>query len=141
MNKRLVWIGAATAAVLVVLASGAFAASKYLITSTHQIAPTVLKQLQTSGLNAKDVSMVTSSPQTLCVTAGSASTICTETIAVANCPAGTKALSGGWSISALPEQTIADNHPTAGDNGWEVGLYNDGTTGSFTAYALCAKGS
>ena len=56
----------------------------------------------------------------------------------ATCTGGKKALGGGYNFTIL-DGTVAKNQPTASGDGWEVIARNpNNTSGTITAYALCA---
>lgn len=62
-----------------------------------------------------------------------------------DCPAGKKALGGGFSIETPDEVKIFSSDPSDGhgnliDNGWNVMVHNTGTQGrQTTAVAICAQ--
>jgi hypothetical protein len=56
----------------------------------------------------------------------------------ANCPAGTKALSGGWQ-GVGGNFEIERSMPTSANAGWSVVLVNNSIAASVTGYAVCAK--
>jgi hypothetical protein len=58
--------------------------------------------------------------------------------ASANCPAGTKALSGGWD-SAGGNFEVRRSEPTSANAGWQVIVVNNSLTTLLTVYAVCSK--
>jgi hypothetical protein len=148
--------------VALVVAGGAGAASQFVITSTHQIKPSVLAKLrghrgprgrrglagpagtagQTGAPGASGlVSMVPAvGPVTTAPPLTNTSVTVEATVA---CPTGTTAVSGGWA----PDQThppllatIVASVPDNQINGWAVELFNDDTNdpAAFEAVVNCA---
>lgn len=128
------------------------AASRWLITSTHQIKPSVLHQLHGARgktgvagapghFSTANVSVVQGAPVFLCP-AGQAQA-CNVGSGFASCPQGAVALSGGWAPAGngLVNTTIVDSHPDDGAGSqWFVLMDNESAIAeSFTPYAVCAK--
>ena len=121
---------------LVLAASGTtLAASRYLITSTSQIKPSVLRSLASSArgeINEASTLWVFSRPGSPVAWAH------------ARCPEGTHVLSGGYEADLAPGVTIQSSHPAG--NGWSVIAYNSSDPTSVTetklrVHALCASGT
>jgi hypothetical protein len=151
---------------MLVLTGGAFAASRYLITSTHQIKPSVLAQLRghrglagargpqgpngdagaqgPAGAGAQGPAgisgyqVVTSS-----VTEGSNPTQITDLDVVATCPAGKVSLGGGFQVLGAAAGVPLFNYPTAGGAGWRVAFYAPAAPAAqqvtLSVYAICAS--
>jgi hypothetical protein len=139
------------------LAGASFAASPYIITSTTQIKPNVLRALHgkrglpgtqgpqgpagqdgTPGVfTANDLAVVDGPITTLCADGGPAS--CVVGSSIAQCPAGTTVVSGGYTGSLI-SGTVGDNQPL-GPTAWEVIAINLDTTSTQTvqAVAVCAS--
>jgi hypothetical protein len=125
------------------------AASRYLITSTHQIAPAVLKHLEKPGLRgltgaqgATGSAGVMGAPgasavpeYTDAVSGNDTSVIAGATIIVAVfCPPGTQAEGGGYRASGM---TVDANIPDA-PNGWQITVTNQtGGTLQATPWVTC----
>jgi hypothetical protein len=151
------------------LAGGAAAAGRYVITNIHQIKPSVRAQLRghrgprgftgARGLTgaqgpsgpagpagasgAQFVSQASGAMATLC---DDDSLSCSVGSSVATCPGGTVVVGGGWDGSPDPPvlATVAFNRPL-GTNAWEVIMAdnsggNVGFTQTFTAVATCIGG-
>lgn len=61
-------------------------------------------------------------------------------VITANCPPGSLAVGGGWSVSQLPlaQPFIQESRPSAGNQGWTVRSRNVGIFAyDLTAYAQC----
>lgn len=158
-------IGLSAAGALAVLAVGAVAAgaaSRYLITSTHQIKPNVLNQLRShgrsgprgpqgpqgapgaagaagaaGGFSAANVSQVTGPVSDMCPGGDGA---CEIGSSVATCPAGAVVLAGGFDGDGAPpvDATIAYDKPL-GANAWEIIIANDGSVETtFNTVVTCA---
>jgi hypothetical protein len=138
------------------------AASHYLITSTSQIKPSVLRELRgakgppgpqgpaglqgatgsvgTAGsLNPATVTTVVGNDAVMCVLGGGN---CDVGESTATCPAGDIVLGGGW----IPEDNLPPVSATVGYNAaasataWSVIMANDTTAvgADFAAFAVCA---
>jgi hypothetical protein len=149
------------------LAGTGLAASKYLITSTKQIKPSVLHSLKgaqgtrglqgiqglagpagaagaagtSGGFNAASETVVTGSTPSSIPNTGAATAT-----SVASCPAGDVVISGGyeWGLGGNPPNTIVvQTDSPQGTTGWAVTMANDGTvaltTPEFAAQAVCAS--
>lgn len=155
MRRVLVVVGLA-----VVLGGGsAVAASRWVITSTHQIKPSVLRQLRgergprgwtgatgpqgvqgqtgpAGSFSPANVQIVQAQPVYLCP-AGQAQQ-CNIGGGYAACPPGKVAIGGGWQ-GPLVDTTISDNYPGANDTAWYVTAASSASIyQSFTPYAVCA---
>jgi hypothetical protein len=132
------------------LAGTGLAASRYLITSTSQIKPSVLKDLRgnkgPAGAPGAAGAAGAAGPQgtidtsNLSVVDGPATSISPDTTgtSVAVCPSGDTALSGGWA-GPLADTTITANEAD-GTNEWEVVASNASPqTDSLTAIAVCVS--
>lgn len=119
-------------ALFVALGGTGLAASRYLITRTSQIKPAVLRTIMGAGPEREIVSAQAT------IAPGHAATA-----AVAACPGGYHALSGGYLIDELgPDAYVVDDQPTIGGSGWRVLLNDPARTGTsrVQAVALCAPG-
>lgn len=159
MLKKIGVIAACALAVLAVGAVAAGAASRYLITSTHQIKPNVLSQLRSrgpsgprgpqgapgaagaagaaGGFSAANVSQVAGPVSDMCP--GGDGT-CEVGSSVAACPAGAVALAGGFDGDGAPpvDATIAYDKPL-GASAWEIIIANDGAVETtFNTVVTCA---
>lgn len=133
------------AAVLLVTAGGAFAAGHYLITSTKQIKPSVLKQLHgkagARGMNGAtgqagiaSLSSVTSPSAPLCPFGDGS---CDVAIATATCPNGSYATGGSAAVTTIETQISTE----AGLNTYAAIAVNASSfSGDVTATAICATG-
>jgi len=155
--KRISVIAIAAMAVLAVSGFAADAASRYLITSARQIKPSVLKQLRSQGpagaagapgaagpagvFSTANVTQVTGAVASMC-TWGSGT--CDVGSSVANCPAGSAVLGGGYDGGSDPpiDASVGYDKPI-GTSAWEVIMTNDDTYGAatFNAVATCATSS
>ena len=145
----------ATVALFFSMAGAGIAASHYLITSTSQIKPSVLKSLRgkqgPSGapgsagqagatgpagvVTASAITDVAGPQQTLCAYGSS----CDSATSTAACPSGTTVISGGWSGTVSGGSTTIDE--PNGSTGWTVTIVNSSTlaTGVFAAEVECAS--
>lgn len=148
---RKVAVLAIVAAVL--LGGTATAASRWVITSTHQIKPSVLKHLRgktgprgatgpagaagpAGGFSTANVSVVQAAPVNLCPS-GQAQQ-CNVGGGYASCPPGAVALAGGWS-GPVVDTTVGYNYPIGADTAWDVIMDNESSISeSFTPYVVCA---
>jgi hypothetical protein len=130
------------------------AAGHYLITSTSQIKPSVLRALRGqpgpqgpagaqgatgAGFSTSSVTIVRGTPETLCPLDGGS---CSVAVAVATCPLGSVAIAGGFDGGSSPpvDATVADDEPILGDTAWEIAVTNDSaTTATYTPFAVCAS--
>ena len=146
-------VAIASVALFFSLAGTGLAASRYLITSTSQIKPSVLSALKgkrgsagpagapgAAGLagaagasfTTSDVVEATGTPTVASPSGGIASSY-------ASCPGGDVVLGGGYS-GPLVDTDIAYNYPIGNGTAWEVTITNNSSiTESFTPYAICAS--
>lgn len=152
MNKRIALIAVLPVAFVLAGAGGALAASHYLITSTKQIAPRVLKQLHgargaqgpAGSAGAMGPSGVTGESE-VTGTIVNLSASSPVGVSIATCPSGDLVLSGGWKGLTVGVN-ISDNEPTTvnGQPAWAVTVALDpeeaSTVGeeTFEAVAVCA---
>ncbi len=117
-------------ALFVALSGTAIAASRYLITSTNQIKPSVVRALTAPG---PDLDVTGSRTIVKAGQIGPA--------ALANCPTGYHVLSGGYFDELTAGAFVQIDHPR-GTLGWTVVIDNrHGTeTSEVIAEALCAPG-
>ena len=145
---RKLWVAGIVAGGMLFAAGGAVAASRYLITSTRQIKPSVLRQLRGNTGPA--------GPQGAQGPAGAVSGESEVTGALteispgspvssseASCPGGQLVLSGGWK-GDLVEATISSSEPATinGQQSWAVVVALDPSASSeesFQAVAVCAS--
>jgi hypothetical protein len=139
------------------LLSATAAASSYLITNTHQIKPSVLRQLHgsrgprgfagapgatgPSGLSTQSVIQVKGPAVFMCASGGGS---CSVAGSYATCPAGFITLGGGWgSDSPSPNATVGDTYSIGSNNAWDVVMVNNSSLSntSFYAVAECVGGS
>lgn len=145
----------ALAALFFSLGGIGLAASRYVITSTSQIAPNVLRYLHgergprgaqgpagapgvagTPGtFTAANVTFVGGPTVAVCAVGGGSCGIATST---ATCPAGTTIISGGWQGSVVLGMTSLNE--AIGTTQWTVTIDNEGLIdGQFQAIAECAS--
>jgi hypothetical protein len=163
MPNRGVLTAVAAVGLLALIAGGAAAASRYLITSTKQIKPGVLAQLHgargPSGANGAaggagpqgspgaqgnqgpagpagmaSVQRVTSPPVAYCSASGGACSVATAT---ASCPTGSVVVGG----AAAANSTYTPISTIASATSYAAVSNDDGPfTGQLTATAICASG-
>ncbi len=135
MRKHVSTIAIAVVSIFV-LAGGAAAASRYIITSTRQIKPSVLRKFQ-----AKLAYQDQLGPSATLCPAGSSSTgQCAVASSDARCPRGAIATGGGYDGGSNPPvgATAAYDEPDNDGQGWHVILVNDASVGAtFRATAVC----
>jgi len=135
----------ATLALCVSIVGTGAAASHYLITSTHQIKPSVLAQLRgrtgprgatgaAGTFTASDLHVVAGTQVTLGISGSSSA----SGTAYATCPAGSSVVSGGYSTNLIDGHLTIDQ--PYGD-GWAVTAINDDfiATPYIQAIAACAS--
>jgi hypothetical protein len=145
----------------IVVAGGAAAGTSYVITSTHQIKPNVLRQLHgargpegpqgqqgtqgTQGapgpsgvFSTSNVTQIDGLDAVMCPNGGGA---CAVGSSVATCPSGSVVLGGGWSSAGSPPvvASVAYNKPV-GTSSWQVIMASNTSAISqdFYAVATCA---
>jgi hypothetical protein len=151
MRKPSVTTVIACLALFFSLAGTGLAASKYIITSTHQIKPSVLKALRgkrgPAGLpgalgatgaagvfSTSDLTVAQGPTESLCVFGGGS---CGTAESIAVCPTGV-AVSGGW-LGDMPNGVVASNS-LDGPTQWEITMNNEGPiAGTFNAFVVCAS--
>jgi hypothetical protein len=149
---------------LLAFAASAGAASHYLITSTHQIKPSVLNQLHGAkgprgytgtkgatgpvgpqgGFSAITVADATSLTYLPPAQDPTRLNILAQARSDARCPIGTTAISGGWSTGSYGDDpvTVVENVRDNDGQGWHVTLgHHTSEQVFFAAYAYCAKGA
>jgi hypothetical protein len=132
------------------LTGAGLAASRYIITNTHQIKPNVLRALRgqrgPAGIDgaqgppgaagtfaATNITAVQGPDETVCAFGGGSCGIASSIVA---CTTGT-AIAGGWTGSVV-NGAVAINQPLSG-NRWVVTVVNNGSVaGDFSAYVICA---
>jgi hypothetical protein len=136
MGKHRVTIVAVAAAAVFAIAGGATAASKYIITSTHQIKPSVLQKLHTQVL-AKDQPGGVAS---MCAFGTDSTGQCEVQGSDARCPASAIAVGGGFDGGSTPPigASMGVNEPDADGHGWHIVMANFGPdTETFQTVAVC----
>ena len=146
---------------LVLALAGTAVAGGYIITSTKQIKPSVRKALKgkrgprgyagidgaqgapgvPGQFSAANVTVVRGAPVTMCSDSGSFQS-CQVASSVAQCPAGSIVLGGGWDGLSNPpvDATVGYNYALAA-GAWEVVMSNAAAiSASFQAVATCATG-
>jgi hypothetical protein len=116
-------------ALFVALSGTAIAASRYIITSTSQIMPSVRSAI---GAPGPDVMLSSAEVSVQPGTIGAAS---------ANCPASEHIVTGGYAGELGPGALVIKNEPR-GSHGWSVLIDNRHATAvsKVRAQALCAPG-
>lgn len=107
----------ATVALVFAMSGGALAAAHYLITSTSQIKPSVLRTLK-PRITTVESPMTSVQPDTV------------ETVP-ASCPSGSTAVGGG----GLGPGGIAASEPTPGNRGWFIIVNNLSPTAPIHVHA------
>lgn len=138
----------------IAVTGGVAAASGYVITSIHQIKPSVRAKLRgprghtgprgatgaqgaAGAFSTSNVEVVTGPTVSMCASPGGD---CQTAGSYASCPTGAVALGGGWQ-GPVVDTTVGDNYPIGNDTAWEVVMSNDSyISESFTPYAVCAAG-
>jgi hypothetical protein len=144
----------ATLALVVALGGGtALAASHYLITSTHQIKPSVQNALRghrgsigyrgykgatgaTGAANAANVTEQIATGQIAASSSGSGTV---------NCPAGTKATGGGGFDGGVATAVMYQDGPlpnsgtAASPTGWQASWKTNSDAITWSVYAICAS--
>jgi hypothetical protein len=128
----------------------AWAAQHYLITSTNQIKPNVLKSLRgyrgyrgyTGKNGTNGATGATGITEQIATGKIAASTSGSGTV---NCPAGTKATGGGGFDGGVATAVIYQDGPlpntgtAATPTGWEVSWKTNADAITWTVYAICAS--
>jgi hypothetical protein len=146
----------ASLALFVAIGGVATGATRYLITSTKQISPGVLKKVEKAGprgvrgaTGAKGAAGATGmfNAANVTVVNGPAASITGNqaALSVATCPTGDTAISGGFVTTGLANVSVEGDGPGI-DQGWDVDLQGPSTsasgsvqTGTFYAQAVCAS--
>lgn len=126
----------ASAAVALLLGSSAYAGSQWLITSTHQIKPSVLRQFQSRLRLAYEAGAVAS----MCPAGTDATGQCEVGGSDARCPGATTAIAGGFDGGTSPpvNATIGYSEPDRDGHGWNVVMANSGAgAATFRAVVAC----
>lgn len=149
MRKPSPAVAISLVALLFALGGTAIAAQQYIITSTKQIKPNVLRYLKgqkgaqglhglpgtTGPAGITGIQYVNGAASPYCTASGGACAVATSTV---TCPSGTTIVSGGYYISSITAHSLADR---ASGNGWTASAYNEGTiAGTVQAYAICISG-
>ena len=130
--------------------TAATAASRWLITSTHQIKPSVLRHLRgergkrgatgpAGAFSTANVTQVAGPVETMCASPGGS---CQVNGSLATCAPGSVVIGGGWEGDVpSPNATVDDSWPI-GSGSWDVVMTNlSSISASFHAVAVCASGS
>jgi hypothetical protein len=113
-------------ALTVALGGGAIAASRYVITSTGQIKPNVLRAIRGAPLGQ------------LVVVHGQPTTVA-GFVSQAECPAGDNIVSGGYSALLGPNAYVNQDEPVGTRSWWAgTGTHVFGERAIVSATALCA---
>lgn len=119
-----------------VLAGGAAAASRYIITSTHQIKPSVLRKFQ-AKLAYQDKA---GGSATMCPSGTDTTGQCEVGSSDARCPGGAIATGGGYDGGSSPpvNATTGYTEPDSDGQGWHVIMVNNASVvATFRATAVC----
>jgi hypothetical protein len=126
----------AVAGLALVLASSGttLAASHYLVTSTSQIKPSVLRSLASSARGE-----ISEAKSTWALSKPGLAFVSTRAV----CPEGTRVISGGYESSLAPGVSVLSSQ--AAGNGWSVTAYGSGPPPSeqsrLRVHAFCASGA
>jgi hypothetical protein len=129
-------IAIATIATLSLLGGGAFAGTRYLITSTHQIKPSVLKQFQGRLGRFYSAGKLAS----MCASGTDTTGQCEIGNSDARCPGQTDVTGGGIDGGNDPpvNATAGYNEPDSDGRGWHVIMANNASVAAtYKAVAVC----
>jgi hypothetical protein len=118
------------------LSGGAFAASRYLITSTKQIKPSVLRKIETHLY----LQNVAGSVATMCPAGTDTTGQCEVGQSDARCPQGGYAVGGGFDGGSSPptSATVGYDEPDTDRHGWDVIMDNQSSlSATFRAVVTC----
>lgn len=136
MGKRSIATIVATVVAAIVVAGGAAAASRYLVTSIHQIKPSVLKHLQAQLLYVDEKGPIA----TMCPSGTDTTGQCETAGSDARCPNGGIATGGGFDGGSSPPvgAFMGYNEPDSDGGGWHIimGNSSSGTT-TFQTVVVC----
>lgn len=129
-------VGVAAIVAFSLFGGGAFAASRYLITSTHQIKPSVLRQFQ-QRLSFLDTKGKTAS---MCPSGSDATGQCEVGSSDARCPGNSDAMGGGYDGGSNPpvNATMGYDHADSDGRGWTVIMANNASiSATYQATVVC----
>jgi hypothetical protein len=136
MGKHRVTTVVVAAVAIFAIAGGATAATKYIITSTHQIKPSVLQKLRTQLLFKDQLGSVVS----MCPSGTDTTGQCEVAASDARCPSPGIAMGGGFDGGSSPPlgAFMGYNEPDSDGRGWHIIMGNAGSsTSTFQTVAVC----
>jgi len=128
----------ACVALFFTLTGAGLAASRYIVTSKSEIAPSALKAARSpAGTSAGAASIFSSNDLVVVDGLGKFMASGGTVTARAVCPKGDFVVSGGW--AGPLQDTVVDYNQPEGSRGWEVVASNDSQIeGAIQAVAVCA---
>jgi hypothetical protein len=140
--KRGVLTAIAAIATVAVIAGGAAAAGRYLITSTKQIKPSVVKQLEGKVYFGMLYGTFSGPTATMCAAGTDTTGSCETASSDARCPDGGFVESGGFDGGNNPPigAGIGYDEPDSDGRGWHIIMANlVPASATFHAVALCSR--
>jgi hypothetical protein len=136
MRKHSLATIAAAVVAAAVLVGGAAAASKYIITSTNQIKPSVLKKFQPALAYQDHKGPIAN----MCAAGTDTTGQCEVAASDSRCPGGSIATGGGFDGGSAPpvRAAIGYTEPDSDGHGWHIIMGNAGPSNeTFQTVAVC----